>query len=100
MYMPHIPPFCLYSSWTRDSGDVSSQSPGGESSTSDLDVGMEDDLRPFDLDDPELGDGNLDTATQMIPEMHNLEGESGKVSGTQSTEERQSNELLEEFEQQ
>jgi len=84
-------------------GGVASRGPGGEPSTSDLDFGMGDDMRPFDLDGPELGEGNLDlqddTTNRVIPEMPDLEGESGEVSGTQSTEERQSNELSEEFEQ-
>ena len=82
-------------------GDMSSRRPGGE--PSDLDFGMGDDMRPFDLDGPQFGDGNLDlqddTTNRVIPEMPDLEGESGEVSGTQSTEERQSNELSEEFEQ-
>ena len=97
---PTFPLFASTVAGGETTGDVSSRRPGGEPSTYDLDVGMGDDLRPFDLDGPELGDGNLDTANQVISEMPNLEGESGKMSGTQSTEERQSNELLEEFEQQ
>ena len=87
-------------------GDVTTRGPGVEPSTSELDLGMGDDLRPFDLEGPDLGgfgDGNLDlqddATNRVIPEMPNLDGVSGEVSETQATEEQQSNELSEEFEQ-
>ena len=55
---PTFPFFASTVAGGETTGDVSSWRAGGEPSTSDLDVGIGDDLRPFDMDGP---DGNLDT---------------------------------------
>ena len=75
-------------------------------STDFNDMGMADDMRPFDLEDPDnMGlNGDMDqlgedATTRVIPELPDLEGVSNEVSGEQETEEQQSNELSEEFEQ-
>ena len=55
---PTFPFFASTVAGGETTGNVSSRRAGGEPSTSDLDVGIGDDLRPFDMDSP---DGNLDT---------------------------------------
>lgn len=79
------------------------QGAGMEPSTSDFnnDFGVGDDMRPLDVDGLDLvPNGDLepldDGAARVIPEMPDLEGE--EVPATQTTEDRQSNELSEEFE--
>ena len=94
---------------TAPEGEITSdvQGPGAEPSTTDFnnDFGMADDMRPFDLDGPDAGpqadiDLGEDATSRVIPEMPDLEGVTpGEASSTQTTEERQSNELSEEFEQ-
>lgn len=83
---------------------------GDGAETTDLgvgDMGM-DEMRPFDMEGPgeDFGlNGDLDlpgegeTTTRVIPEMPSLSGISEDTGATQTTDERQSEELSEEFEQ-